>query len=119
MAGRTWRYPPVLIAVMLLGGCGGEVGLALAGASAVSFATTDKFLSDHAVSLATGKDCSSLQLEQTGQFCRTPEEIAAARLAEEERRLAANPEMYCYRTLGDITCYEERDYRASLAQQIR
>ena len=119
MRRRTWSNPLVLIGLLLLGGCGGEVGMALAGATAVSFATTDKFLTDHAVSYATGEECSALQFEQTGQYCRTQEEIAAERLAEKERQLAAEPEMYCYRTLGEITCYEEEDYQASLAQQVR
>lgn len=113
------RAAPALMSLLLLAGCGGEVGLALAGASVVSFATTDKFLGDHAVSYATGEDCSSLQLEQTGQYCRTPAEIAAAEMAERERQIAAEPEMYCYRTLGDISCYEQKDYQASLAQQVR
>lgn len=115
--GRT-DIGATLAALLLLGGCGGEVGLALAGASAVSFATTDKFLTDHAVSAVTGDDCSALQFEQTGKFCRTAEDIEAERLAEEER-LAATPRMYCYRTLGEITCYKEQDYQASLAQQVR
>lgn len=119
MAARNGRIGAVLVALLLLGGCGGEVGLALASASAVSFATTDKFLTDHAVSAVTGEDCSALQYEQTGEFCRTSEDIEAERMAEEERRLAATPRMYCYRTLGKITCYQEKDYQASLAQQVR
>ncbi|GIK97191.1 MAG: hypothetical protein BroJett029_14000 [Alphaproteobacteria bacterium] len=119
MTARTGRGGAALATLLLLGGCGGELGLALAGASAVSFATTDKFLSDHAVSAVTGEDCSALQFEQTGEFCRAAEDVAAERLVEAERRLAATPGMYCYRTLGDITCYEEQDYQASLAQQVR
>lgn len=118
MTARLRLAVPVLLAVLLFSGCGGEVGLALAGASAVSFATTDKFLSDHVVSAVTGEECSSLQLEQTGEFCRTPEEIAADQTAGQERR-ADSAEMYCYRTLGKITCYNERDYQATLAQQVR
>jgi hypothetical protein len=109
----------VLGAGLLLGGCGSDVGLALAGATALSFATTDKFLTDHAASYATGEDCSSLRFEQTGEYCQTSEELAAEELAKKEHQLAAEPEMYCYRTLGEITCYEEQDYQASLAQQVR
>jgi len=108
-----------LSAALLVGGCGGDVGLALAGATAVSFATTDKFLTDHAVSYATGEECSALQLEQTGQYCRSREESAAGEAVEAERQLAAEPAMYCYRTLGQITCYQEQDYQASLARQVR
>lgn len=119
MTSRPWRAVPALAALLLLAGCGGEVGLVMVGASAVSFATTDKLLTDHAVSYATGEECSALQLEQTGEYCRSEQEIADAAAEDAQRREAAEPEMYCYRTLGEITCYEERDYQASLAQQIR
>lgn len=119
MSRRFWPVAPVLVAPLLLAGCGGEVGVALLGASAVSFATTDKFLGDHAVSYATGEDCSALQFEQTGEYCRSPQEIAAERAEEEERRLAASPPMYCYRTLGEITCYAEPDHTASVAQRVQ
>ena len=108
-----------LMPLVLLAGCGGEVGLAMVGATAVSFATTDKFLSDHAVSYATGEDCSALHFEQTGDYCRSQAELAAEAAEAEERRLAASPPMYCYRTLGDITCYEEQDYEASVAQRVQ
>ena len=119
MPRRSRHAVLALMALLLLAGCGGEVGLALVGASAVSFATTDKFLGDHAVSYATGENCSSLQLEQTGDYCSSREEIAASEAEAEERRLAASPPMYCYRTLGDITCYEEQDYQASVAQRVQ
>lgn len=117
--GRHGRALVPACALLLLAGCGGEVGLVMVGATAYSFATTDKFLTDHAVSYASGEECSALQLEQTGEYCRTADEIAAEDAAEESRRLAAAAEMYCYRTLGDITCYEQQDYQASLAQRVR
>jgi hypothetical protein len=119
MTRRSWRAAPALMTLLLLSACGGEVGLALLGASAVSFATTDKFLADHAVSYATDEECSALQMEQTGEYCRTPEEIAEAQAAEEARRAAGESDLYCYRTLGDITCYQDQDYQASLAQRVR
>jgi len=119
MTRRSWRAAPALMGLLLLAACGGEVGLVMVGASVASFATTDKFLPDHAVSYVTGEDCSALQMEQTGEYCRTPAEIAEAEAAEEARRSAAAPDMYCYRTLGDITCYQEQDYQASVAQRVR
>lgn len=119
MTCRSLRAAPALMMLLLLAACGGEVGLVLAGASVASFATTDKFLADHAVSYATGEECSALQFEQTGEYCMDPEEIALAEAAAEERRLAAESQLFCYRTLGDITCYRDQDYQASAAQQVR
>lgn len=117
--GRFRRIAAAAMPFLLLAGCGGEVGLMLAGASAVSFATTDKFLTDHAASYATGEECSSLQFEQTGAFCRSADEIAAEQAAEAARQQAAESDVYCYRTLAQITCYEQPDYQASLAQRVR
>lgn len=109
----------VALPLLLLAGCGGEVGMIMAGASAVSFATTDKFLTDHAASYATGEECSSLQFEQTGAYCRSAAEIAAEQAEEAARQQAAQPDIYCYRTLADITCYEQPDHQASLAQRVQ
>jgi hypothetical protein len=117
--GRFRHICAVALPLLLLAGCGGEVGMMLAGVSMVSFATTDKFLTDHAASYATGEECSSLQLEQTGAFCRTAEEIAAEQAEEEARLQAAAPDIYCYRTLAKITCYQQPDHQASLAQRVQ
>jgi len=40
------------------------------GATAVSYGTTGKGLTDHAVSAATGKDCSTFHMFQHKNFCR-------------------------------------------------
>lgn len=114
MIRRLWLGLSTSWALLLLAGCGGEVGMAFAGASVASFATTDKFLTDHAVSYAMDEDCSSLQLEQTGQYCRSKEEIAAA-----EAEPAGSEPLYCYRTLAEITCYEHQDFQASSARIVR
>ncbi len=116
--GRFRQICAIVAPLFLLAGCGGEVGMIMAGATVVSFATTDKFLTDHAVSYATGEECSSLQLEQTGAYCRSAAEIAAEEAEEAARQQAAQPDLYCYRTLADITCYEQPDHQASLAQRV-
>ena len=89
-----------------LGGCSGTAAIAMAGISATSFAMTDKFPTDHVASWVTGEDCSALQAEQTGEYCRTPEEIAAAEAAEKP---GVAPAVYCYRTIGEIDCQSEPD----------
>jgi len=54
---------------------------------------TDKTIADHLISYETGKDCLTSRAEQGRTYC-----------VEDE----ANPvaDVYCYPTLGDVTCYE-------------
>ncbi|MBF0248320.1 MAG: hypothetical protein HQL36_09670 [Alphaproteobacteria bacterium] len=53
---------------------------------------TDKTLKDHLVSFHRSKDCSTVRLEQGRTYCREDEPNPA-------------PNVYCYRTLADVTCY--------------
>lgn len=57
---------------------------------------TDKTLSDHLVSFRTGKNCSTVRVEQGRTYCREDE---------------ANPmpNVHCYQTLGDVMCYAAPD----------
>ena len=65
-------------------------------ASAVSLTATKKTLIDHAASAMTGKDCSAIALEQTGQYCSTP-------------MVVDRSNVYCYRTLADVDCHHIPD----------
>lgn len=69
--------------------------------SAISYIETEKTLPDHALSQMLNKDCAGKRLLEEGKFC-----------ADEDGRTttvaAAVPE-YCYRTLGDVTCYAHPD----------
>ena len=57
---------------------------------------TDKTVTDHLVSLRSGKDCSTVRIEQGRTYCR-----------EDEPNPVAN--VYCYETIGNVTCYAEPD----------
>jgi len=61
-------------------------------AEGVSLIVTEKSLGDHAVSIYSGKDCSSVRLERGGAYC-----------AEDE--IKPRTLVYCYRTLGNVNCY--------------
>jgi len=63
--------------------------------SAVVMAT-DKTLTDHLVSFNTGKDCSTVRVEQGRTYCREDEPNPM-------------PDVYCYPTLGDVMCYAQPD----------
>jgi len=58
--------------------------------------TTDKTIADHAVSAASGKDCRTTRQEQGRTYC-----------VEDEPNPA--PEVTCYNTIGDVTCYSRPD----------
>lgn len=80
---------------------------AIVGVNAATFAMTDKTPADHVASWVTGLDCSLRQAADTRQYCRDP-----------ETKVAAAP-LYCYRTIGKISCYNEPDPHASDSQLVQ
>lgn len=99
-----------------LAACDPATQAMVAGASLVSFVHTDKTLGDHVATWAFDKDCSTLTLANGKGYCHdfaTQEQLAAA----EAEAVAAHS--YCYRTLGQITCYSEADPLASAAVRVR
>ncbi len=70
----------------------------LAGASLISLNTTRKTLMDHAVSYATGMDCSTIAFERGNPYC--VDEVTAP---------VEGPVYHCYQTLGEVSCYAEPD----------
>jgi hypothetical protein len=79
-----------------------------AGVEGIALNQTGKLASDHAASAITGQDCSFLRYKDTGNYCRSAAEIAAQE-AIERRDLSA----YCYRRLGQVTCYDTPDPTAT------
>ena len=53
---------------------------------------TGKTISDHIISLATGKNCSTVRKNTGKHYC-------------EEDEVTTPDEVFCYNTLGDVTCY--------------
>ena len=107
-----WRP---LVALALLANLTGCAALAAtpaiavyAGVEGIALNQTGKLASDHVVSAITGEDCSFLRYKDTGNYCRSAAEIAAAE-AIARRDLSG----YCYRRLGLVTCYSTPDPTAS------
>lgn len=96
-----------------LAGCGAETAAVAGGAAMVSFVGTDKTVVDHVASAASGKDCSVLYTNNGGDYCRP--EIDAE--AEAIRR--AENQLYCYNTLGEVTCYDSPDPYANNQIPVR
>lgn len=86
---RNGFLAAAMLAAAVLSGCGpGSL-------EAISLIGTDKTVGDHVISLASGKDCSSVRSEQGKTYCK------------EDQIAAPKPEMYCYRNIGQVTCYEK------------
>jgi hypothetical protein len=81
-------------------GCTGPIAIALAGASVASYAATGKSLSGHAVHSMTGRDCEMMNLLVAKPLCTR--EQAAVEVADSEP-------LYCYHTLGQVTCHRVPD----------
>ncbi len=95
-----------------LGACGGEVGLAMMGASVATFIHSDKTVVDHAIGLSTERDCSILSLARDQDYCKPQVPIEPGQVAYMSQAL------YCYRTLGGVSCYDRPDYTASSQTRI-
>jgi hypothetical protein len=110
-----WRALTPFVGLALLAVLSGCVALAAtpaiavyAGVEGVALNQTGKLASDHAVSAITGQDCSFLRYKDTGNYCRSAAEIAAAE-AIARRDLSS----YCYRRRGGVACYSTPDPTAS------
>ena len=103
-----------VICASLLGlsACGGDVGLAMLAASTATFIHTDKTVIDHAVGLSTDRDCSVLYLARDQDYCKPQVPIEPGQVAYVSQAL------YCYRTLGGVSCYDRPDYTASSQTRI-
>ncbi len=103
-----------VICASLLGlsACGGEIGLAMMSASVATFIHTDKTVMDHAVGLSIERDCSILYLARDQDYCKPEVPIEPGQVAYMSQAL------YCYRTLGGVSCYDRPDYTASSQTRI-
>lgn len=75
-------------------------------AEVVSLVATGKTATDHIVSMGTGKDCSTIRAKDEGQYCVS------------KNPPIQRPDVYCYRTLGQVSCYREPDPYGDGAQAV-
>ena len=98
------RMAVLAILLLLLAGCTGGAALIAGGANLISLVHTDKTLSDHVISTATGKECSTLNVIETQQpYCQDYKDPEAEAMAVQQTA------PYCYQTLGTISCYDRPD----------
>ncbi len=80
--------------LVVLGGCSAVPGFAQL--QSVFVIGTDKTIEDHVISLTSGKNCSSVRKEKGLTYCE-----------EDEPQIKQN--IYCYKTLATVTCYDRPD----------
>ena len=84
----------VVLAGLVLGACALVPPAAMIeGATTVA---TDKTVGDHIISLWSGKNCSTVRQARGLTYC-------------EEDEINPRPAVFCYRTLGDVVCYDRPD----------
>jgi hypothetical protein len=91
-----------VVSVLLLGGltaCGPTAATGVPGVAQIdilSVVGTDKSIVDHVVSYSSGKDCSYVYVEKGNRYCKEDEPII-------------KPQVFCYKSIGRATCYEQPD----------
>jgi len=103
---RSWlRKLPILaalIAGLSVSACDPGVFTAFQGVSLIG---TDKTVVDHVISIGSGKDCSTVRKEKGLTYCVEDTPIAQQNL-------------YCYRDLGGVTCYDKPAPNRSTQQRV-
>jgi hypothetical protein len=83
-----------IIVVFMTGAC--SMFPPVAAVEGVSAVSTGKTFSDHVVSYASGKNCSTVRSSTGRSYC-------------EENEANPAPKVWCYRTLGKAVCYDRPD----------
>ena len=84
----------ILVLAASLGACSPYLPFAAyEGASAVG---SGKTVSDHVISFASGKNCSTIRSSTGRTYC-------------EEDEPNPTPKVWCYRTIGKAVCYDRPD----------
>ena len=92
-----------------LGGCGGVESVFVLGAGLANFIHTDRVPTDYIAEYASGQECNLLKsIEDGGPLCRNS-----------FTRTVVEAPVYCYRTLGEPTCYVSPDPHKTGAQTIK
>ena len=84
----------VLAFLAILGGCSAVPGYAQV--QGIFVVGTDKTMEDHVVSLVSGKNCSIVRTEKDMTYC-------------EEDEVTIKQNLFCYKTLASVTCYDRPD----------
>jgi hypothetical protein len=99
------RVVSLVLACLVLPGCGLEPTGALAAANAASVVVFQRGIPDIVISAVSGKDCSVVHLEQGKDYCTAPE-------------AAPSPPPYCTRSLGVVDCWSNPEALVNRPREV-
>ena len=107
------------VALLGLSACGTPAET-VAAANWLIFVGTHKTVIDHAASWVTKEDCALVHVFAHSSMMANHEPYCQKRIADVRREQMAiwSATLYCYRTLGGVTCYDRPDYTASSETRV-
>lgn len=99
----------MVLALGALTACTDPVSVALSGASVVSVVQTGKTISDHAMSAATGMDCSIGHTLSGDSWCQPTYSDKPDPAAD----------LVCYRSIAEMTCYSRNNPHETASQRTQ
>jgi hypothetical protein len=107
--GRRHAGIALAMSAALAAACGTPTTVYFGGAMLANFVYTDKLPTDYLAEFASGQECNFLKSQKDGgPLCRDSFE-----------RVVYEPPLYCYRTLGEIACYDKRDPDVRTTTEVR
>lgn len=107
--GRRRAGIALALSAALVAACGSPSTVYVGGAMLANFVYTDKLPTDYLAEFASGQECNFLKSQKDGgPLCRDSFE-----------RVVYEPPLYCYRTLGEIACYDKRDPDRRTTTEVR
>ncbi len=88
------RFIALSAFLVVLGGCSLVPGYAQV--QGLFVVGTEKTIEDHVISLSSGKNCSSVRREKGLTYCEEDEPVIKQNI-------------FCYKTLATVTCYDRPD----------
>jgi hypothetical protein len=97
------------LSAALVAACGSPSTVYVGSAMLANFVYTDKLPTDYLAEFASGQECSFLKSQKDGgPLCRDTFEP-----------VVYEPPLYCYRTLGEVACYDKRDPDRRTTMEVR
>lgn len=105
----AFRPLGAVLALGVLTACTDPVSIAIGSASIVSVVQTGKTVSDHAMTAATGMDCSIRNTLSGASWC-----LPAVNDAPDPAT-----ELACYRSIAEVTCYTRDNPNETASQRTQ